>query len=64
VTDVAPLVVQLLEDVAGAQVTAFVPQQIKHHAPLAAQPHAEFPAAAVHRFKAGLGDGWSGWGQA
>ena len=45
--DVAAHVVELLVDVAGAQVAFLGPEQIEHHAALAAEAKAEVAAAAV-----------------
>ena len=47
VADVAALIVQLLEDVAGGEMAFLVPEQIQHHAPLAAEPHAQLTAPLV-----------------
>ena len=44
VADPSALPVELLEDVSRAEVTGFAPQQIKHHPPLPAQPHAQMSA--------------------
>jgi hypothetical protein len=46
--DIATQIIELLEDVAGAEVTALGPEQIKHHAALPAEAHAEVAATLVH----------------
>ncbi len=57
VADVATLIVELLKDVPGGKMAFLGPQQIKHHASLATQPHAQITAALIHLF-----DVAQGWG--
>ena len=52
VADVAALIIELFEDVPSTEVAFFGPEQIEHHAPLAAQAHAQFPTTAIDVFDA------------
>ena len=56
VANVAPLIVELLEDVPSGKMAFFGPQQIQNHAPLTTQPHAQMAATLVDLLN--LARGW------
>jgi hypothetical protein len=47
VSDISTKIIELLEDIAGTEMGLFCPEQIQHHAALAAQTHTKIPATSV-----------------
>jgi hypothetical protein len=47
VSDITTKIIELLEDIAGTEMGLFCPEQIQHHAALAAQTHTEISATPI-----------------
>jgi len=64
-SDAATAGIEMVIDIASAEVCPFFPEEFKHHSPLTAESHSKLPAALKHITQTlrRIGDGGGEWGQ-